>query len=54
VSVKRTYTTADSGLTLIPRLPADGPWCKPTLSFVWSRLTAFVGYRHVIPLQTVW
>jgi len=25
-----------------------------TLSFVWSRLTAPVGYRHVIPLQTVW
>jgi len=26
----------------------------PTRWFVWSRLTAPLGYRHVIPLQTVW
>jgi len=25
-----------------------------TLSFVWSRMTGPVGYRHVVPLQTVW
>jgi len=23
---------------------------RPTLSFIWSRMTAPVGYRHVIPL----
>jgi len=43
--------TPDSGLTDTYSTLADG---RVALSFVCSRMTAPVVYRHVIPLQTVW